>query len=353
MVMNWEVWTYNLPLDHPRMFGRERVVRRKGVLARLRDASGPWWLELGPVSVFDGPDVADLARWCALWAENWAGRRPVSSIRESLRESGCPEPVLETLAGTWFLGIQARHMLCRGIRRRVWLTSLVELADTDLQHLRGQVELLAHVGFRFVKVKVRDSDPDEVAKALRIIRSVLGSRCEIRVDINASWSINALAKLTREALFPWPDMAPVAYIEDPFPEEGADVNWPWPVPLAMDTAALLRRIPSRAAEGKGIFQWGVWKPFVSWTVRKQVAEWGGSVVVSSACESDVGTAALAVLSLRRNLAAGLGLGSYRWLAENVLADRLPVADRPWVELHELLAMSQQVVPDRLTLCYRG
>ena len=348
--MNWNVWTYDLLLDRPRVFGHERVVRRTGVLVDLRDASGMWWLEMGPVTVFDGPDQADLARWCGVWAEHWSRRMPVSSIRDLMREAGCPEPVLETLASTWFLGLSARRVLLRGIRKRVWLTALLELADSDLTDLRRQTGYLADAGFRYVKIKVRGIDPDGAVKALHVIRSTLGAGCQVRVDVNASWSLDALELLTREALLPQLDMAPVAYIEDPFPEDCADTRWSWPVPLAVDTTALLRQTQQLAADEKPQFQWGVWKPFVSWPIRSKMANGGMSIVVSSSCESDVGTAALAVLSLRRHLASGLGLGSYRWLAEHVVTRRLPLADRPWVELGDLLKLSQDIASERLTRC---
>jgi|GEM_PF-2374364 len=351
--MKWGVWTYDLPLDRCRIFGEEQADRRNGVMVSVRDGSGSWWLEIGPVSVFDGPQVEDLAWWGAVWAENWARELPLSRIRTSLLEAACPNPVLGTLSGTWLLGMMAKRAYGRGFRRRVWLTALLELADDREQDIRGRVERMARAGYRYVKVKVREADPDTAVEAIRAIRLILGPRCQVRVDVNASWPREAVEFLACRALLPEPGMAPVMYLEDPFSGNQAGEEFPWPVPLALDTWTCLRHGIPRETGWKGPLRWGVWKPFVSWSIRQRMAERDWSVTVSSACESGVGVAALAVLSLEGNLARGVGLGSYRWLSEDVLKARLPIVDQPWVELRDLLWASQRVMTGRLTLRYDG
>ncbi|HOQ90695.1 MAG TPA: mandelate racemase/muconate lactonizing enzyme family protein, partial [Candidatus Hydrogenedentes bacterium] len=248
------------------------LTHRTGLLACLSDGQGEWWLEVGPVTVLGGPDLNDLVRWCGIWADHWFSNLPPWNIRARLRDAGCPGPVMDTIAGTWSLGMRARRTLLQGMRRKVWLTALLELSDGDASDVFRVARRIAESGYRYAKIKTRGCRSESAVDLLRGIRKTLGPFCQVRVDFNASWSPDSVAEVICGALLPEQGLAPVMYLEDPLPPGGQADSALWPVPLALDTRAFLNQLIAPAICSR--VQWGVWKPFVSWPVRFQMLQQG-------------------------------------------------------------------------------
>ncbi len=266
------VGTFSIPM-RTRFRG---VTHRKGVL--LRGPAG--WGEFSPFPDY-GPGV------CARW---------LAAAREAAG-SGWPEPV----------------------RDRVPVNVTVPAVGPQ-----QAAEIARAGGCGTAKIKVADpgqSEADDLAR-VEAVRGALGPAAALRIDANGAWEVDQAARVIRAL-----DRFGLEYVEQPCAtlEEMARLRRLVDVPLAADESIRTAEDPLRvqAAEAADIVVLKV-QPLGGVRPALEVAEACGlPVVVSSAVETSVGTAAgVALAAALPRLPYACGLATVQMLTGDVVAEPL-------------------------------
>lgn len=252
------------------------ITVREGMLVR-----GPaGWGEFSPFAEY-GP------RECARW---WAACVEAAYL-------GWPEPV----------------------RERVPVNVTVPAVDPARAHA-----IVAAGGCATAKVKVAERGQDAHQDLARVeaVRDALGPSGRVRVDANGAWDVDTAVRMVRAL-----DRFGLEYVEQPCAtlEELAAVRRRVEVPVAADESIRRAEDPLRvrAADAADIVVVKV-QPLGGVRAALEVAEACGlPVVVSSAVETSVGTAAgVALAAALPELPHACGLATVQMLTDDVSADPL-------------------------------
>ncbi len=315
-----EVIPYALPFKRPYVTARGTLTRREMVLLRLRTDEGLEGLgEAVPLSLRDGG--VTLAQ-----VVNELEETDRSEALHHLIESGHLDySAPETLDPRLVLSPPAQCAV---------LTALDDLMAKIGEHdspaysvacnatlvagepaaVAADAEDWAGEGFTTFKMKLgTEEDLDQV----RAVRAVLGPEAKIRVDANASWSLQTATRMMLDL-----EQFGIELAEQPVEtiEEAADLAVVTSIPLSGDESIVTRADAERAAEEDAFQVTGIKLSKVGGYVSGlEIAE-ALPAYVSSALDGPVGIAAGA--SLARSLDYDAELRGWPLLAHGIATQRL-------------------------------
>jgi len=177
-----------------------------------------------------------------------------------------------------------------------------------------------------VKVKVGRHDIDAEAACVRALAEEWGQRVQIRLDANRAWSYDDALRFADGI-----EGVSIEYLEEPLADPSRLAEWTRQtgVPIALDETT--REVSLKDLTDHTYVSAVVVKPSLigfseTLHLAKTLRASDVDVVISSAYESGVGLAGLAVLAAStgdRDIAAGLD--TYRRLTSDVAEPRLPIA----------------------------
>ncbi len=228
-----EVIPYALPFRRPYVTAKGRLERREMVLVRIRTEAGACGLgEAVPLSLRGGESLAEVTGQLRSWADDATtalGAPARCAVATALADAAARErdiPLHELLrqqAGSSRGGVIPTD---RGLVVRCNAT----LTAGSPAEVFAQAEEWANDGFRTFKLKL---GPEGDRGQVEALRRGLGEEARIRVDVNATWSVDqAVAELERLAQFD------LELIEQPVSglSSMAELKRRCPVPLVADEA---------------------------------------------------------------------------------------------------------------------
>lgn len=333
--VRFDVFTYRLPLTEPLTLRGVDIMTREGALVRVQTADGmTGWGEAAPLPGFSREAVSDVVR-------------EVKRLRRALRDAHrsrtaivepkrlMPSTRMALEQACWALEAQRRgqplaHLWSPSPRRHVPLNGLLTAA-TDVGALMDRAAELQEAGYTAVKLKVGQASVADDINAVKAVRAMLNETVDLRLDANRAWSL-AEARAFADGI----DGCDIAYIEEPLgnPFELDTLAETTDLPIALDET--LVGLP---LQGLALFPFAValvLKPTLlgGFHRTRQIAaaavEAGWTPVVSASFESGVGLSGLVALAASiGSEAVPVGLDTYRWLAEDVLAERPPADAATW------------------------
>lgn len=289
--MKREVFSFSLPLVRPlALAGGMTLTEREGFLLRENGR----WAEASPLPGFSrerlGDVEADLAVWVARGERAWT-----ASVQFALNCLGDGHGDFD---GPFDVPV----------------SGLLHGKDVAEEAARLQA-----AGVEAVKIKVGHRGLDGDAKVVREAREALPD-VRLRLDVNRQWNMRQALKFHRRVGNSF------EYVEEPLAHPGhlgglAELAKRTGWRIALDET--LREEGEAAREVEAALPDAVWvvKPMMS--PERLVA--GRELVISSSFESGVGLAHLARLAARHG-GEPAGLDTGRWLAEDVLVERLRIEE---------------------------
>jgi o-succinylbenzoate synthase len=324
-----DLYRYSLPFSRPLTLGGSTHFHREGLLLRLSgDDGSEGWGETAPLPGFSAESQGEAATQLRRHAASMMGREVTDDWVDPYGGSGHD---LDRVAPSVRFGLELAVWNLYAASSRRTLPELVTPSPRAVVPVNGLLagsptDVLADArrmkgaGYRSVKLKVGTRTVAEDVALVRALGKELGEGISLRLDANRAWGYEEAADFaggTAGVRF--------EYVEEPLadPARLPELVREFGVPVALDESlvgmepvALEKHRYARAFVLKPTLLGGV-----SRTLR--MAEWalrlGVTLVISSAYESGVGTAALVAL------AAGIGdrlvpagLDPYRTIAEDVL-----------------------------------
>ena len=331
---------YRLPLVGPLRLAFGTLTAREGVLLRLEDDAGRvGWGEAAPLPGFS-PDTLEAAtRVLRAFADD-----PNAYDRDDAGLHAAPHsPAARAAIDGARLDLdaqRARLTMARVLAPSAAATVYVNaLLTGDPPAVLARADAARADGYRAAKLKVGQRSPDEDAALVRAVSACLGPAVALRLDANRAWSYADAVRFARGVAG-----VPLAYVEEPLagPARLAEFARETGLPVALDESLAALAPSDLAAHGYAAAV--VLKPLVLGGVRRclrwaEAARTDGLVpVVSAAFESGVGLRhALALAAALGETPAGLD--TYRYLAADVLAPRLPLGG-PSVDVADALALRE-------------
>ena len=333
---------YALPLTEAVVWGGVAQTARRGALVRAEtDTGAVGWGDVAPLPGFSretlGEAVAAVRRCVpALLDDAGAGLGALpSSARFGLDLALADAQAQEG-------GRTLAHALAADPAVTLPLARLI-LGGTPASVL-ADAERLVAAGYRTFKLKVGRRPVDVDAALVRSVRDAVGPGVALRLDANRAWSPSD-ARRFADAL----RSVALEFVEEPLADAGPEASalaelWlDTGMPIALDETL---QEPGPGSPGGGLEALRGWaaaavvKPTLvgGLAAARRIADAAQAVgvktVVSAAFESGVGLRGLVALAAATGGHAA-GLDTYRWLARDVLAARLPL-DRPTVDVPGLL-----------------
>ncbi|MFP4501922.1 MAG: o-succinylbenzoate synthase [Candidatus Hydrogenedentota bacterium] len=372
-----QVYRYRLPLREPVVLKGNTYREREGLLLCLRDDAGrEGWGESAPLAGFsrESLEAAEAAlRHCAARLRGYRLPDHYDDLEGSglLQTHGVQSVSFAIEAAYYNLLALTRGVLpCTCINfdapGHITLNALLlgEPRAVIAQAARATAE-----GYGAVKLKVGARSIDEEVELVHAVRDTLGPAVGLRLDANRAWPLDTAVAFGRRVAD-----CNIEYIEEPLRDPVAlpDFERRTQVPYALDETLqtwqalqqppeadsrerfamdayqrALNRVYSRAAAC-------VWKPTLMHVPNLVAAiAWGmffpmKKIVLSAAFESGVGIAALVNYAAAYSGAeTPVGLDTYAWLGEDVLASRLPL-DQAHVDVTTVTAAARFVRREALT-----
>ncbi len=303
--MSYELFRYRLPLKWPLHVGNQHLTWRQGVLLRL-DTRANWAEPQGPN---DGPSQRDTA-----WGD--AAPLPGYSV-DSL--ASIVDPLERPKSPSWQFAVDSAQI--------PWDTGRIPTAFLLSRIAEDVAEQLTHVAdlpHRAIKLKVgRQPDPiDEATRVLRIAGS-LRSDQTLRLDANRAWTFAQALQFARHLA---PVVHRIEFIEEP-------TGNPSEFPRLWDETGLGFALDETLAQST---PWSVTPGLKALIVkptrlggRDQIdalARHGIPLVLSATFESGIGLLRIAQLAKHYSPDTPAGLGTYRWMADDVVKAPLAMED---------------------------
>uniref|UniRef100_A0A7N0VBE5 Mandelate racemase/muconate lactonizing enzyme C-terminal domain-containing protein n=2 Tax=Kalanchoe fedtschenkoi TaxID=63787 RepID=A0A7N0VBE5_KALFE len=217
----------------------------------------------------------------------------------------------------------------------------------QMAHVAG---LLVEDGFSAIKLKVaRRSDPLEDAEVIKEVRKKVGRKIAIRADANRKWSYEEAVQFAHSV-----KNYNIQYLEEPVQHDADILRFCEETGIAVALDETLSSIQGNPIDYLSKFNHPgiaavVIKPsvvggFENASLIAQWAQWQGKIaVISSAFESSVGLAAfvqfssyinsqdvdiLRVKNKETNSSVAHGLGTYKWLKEDITSQTLNINRKP-------------------------
>jgi len=319
--------------------GGQLQTTRTGLLLRLTDADGfEGWGEAAPLPGFSHETIPEIVL-------------QLSHLRTKNKPNPPPLPFTNWYPSAKFgldtalANLQSqKNGLPRynSARKTVLLTMLLAGSPEACLH---RAEQAVQQGYKAVKLKVGHGKPAQDAALVRSVAAIIGEGCTLRLDANRAWTLKDALLFTEQL-----HSVSIEYIEEPLKSTRylPEFERLTGMPIALDeslrdrTWDRLQQTPFRPVAL-------IYKPMLSARPRSWYLESGIPVVLSSSFESGVGIQAL--LALASHIGSPdmpVGLDTYNWLQEDVLAPRLSL-NSPAVALEEVLNRAHVVKVENLDL----
>ena len=354
-----DLYRYSLPQRRPLALKGATLWRREGLLLRLTgDDGSEGWGESAPLPGFSVESldqaIVQLRRLAGSMVGSeitgdWIGGG--GALGGELKRLGSTPSVRFGLEmAVWNLyaassGKALPELVAASPRKVVPVSGLLSGApDAVLEGARRMRE----DGYESVKLKIGRQTVTEDIGLVSTLVEVLGNDVSLRLDSNRAWDYEAAAEFIRGVA-----ELPLEYVEEPLADPAGlrDLAREFGAAVALDES--LVGMEPEELEEHGYARAVVLKPTllggISRTLRtaERALRLGMTPVLSSGCESGVGTAALVAL------AAGIGdhpvpagLDTYRALAGDVLD--MPLAlPAPRVDVGETMNASRKVDVSKL------
>jgi o-succinylbenzoate synthase len=255
-----EVIPYALPFREPYVTARGRLDRREMVLLRLRSEEGLVGLgEAVPLSLRGGASLPEIVGELEALAESRLLHRIVEAHRsdgetETLGDSALSAPaacaaltaLLDLTERREFVGYSSepdskpRVVLSVGRHDPGPVPCNATLVAGESAAVAEDAMRWAADGFSTFKLKVgAGKDVEQV----RAVRDAVGPDARIRIDANASWSLDTAKRLLDEL-----EPLDIEFVEQPVEkiEDTVRLSWHTPIPLAADESIASRDDAERA-----------------------------------------------------------------------------------------------------------
>jgi L-Ala-D/L-Glu epimerase len=241
-----EVIPYALPFKEPYVTARGSLTQREMVLLRVRDEDGFEGLgEAVPLSLRGGVTIVDVVRELEAWGRATSGPEAVVGPAEYAALSLPGRCALTTA----LLDHEKRRGATTSERHPVRCNAtLVTGAPKDVA---AEAERWAADGFGTFKLKVGAGE--DVAQ-VRAVREALGDGPKIRLDANASWSLEEATEILSAV-----EPLGIELVEQPVEtiEEAAELSRRVSIPLAGDESIVTVEDAARAVAAGGFSVTGV------------------------------------------------------------------------------------------------
>ena len=357
-------FTYTLPFHAPLPAGDTLLTAREGLLVALEADTGRMgWGEAAPLRGFSRESLEEVIRGAYELALQVRGMRfDRESPSLELRMTRSPSlhfafsSALQALAARE-RGVALHRHLGAHTRETVPLCALI---DGDVETKCVRARRAAERGCRTLKLKV-GGKPWKDAELVRTIAGDIAPNCRLRLDANRAWN-------REEALRFCGDIPAdrIEFLEEPVKDfrDIPVIQEALGIPCAVDeTLQQLSRIVLESGGTDGQQETGhlrsvieqarfiVWKPSFCLPVSLLGVNAVGSVILSAAYESGLGTAVLlahAAAMTEPDRAAGVD--TYSRLASDVLD--LPLAlDDPEAVMVQVESARETVNPTRMNLLW--
>lgn len=322
--------SYRLPLIRPLQLMGVTIRERAGILLRISDSSGN--SGIGEVAPFPGlhrESYEDARKQLIAFKQSWTKKAMPQNLlplkdgfekwlgEEQFSPSvryGIELAVLNLIAKQQ--GKSLADLLGENPRQVVSLNGLIAGA---LNEMDDQLAQLVHEGFHRIKIKVARKKISEEIEFVQAVNRQLPADVMIRLDANRRWSLQdaiAFGKGVADCR--------IEYIEEPVsaPEAIPDFYEACKLPVALDES--LDDCPVDQITWSPAIRALVIKPSVIGSIEKTIQlgnlarERNTLSVISCAFYSGVGLAAAAsVASVLNDQDVPCGLGTYKWLQEDV------------------------------------
>ncbi|MEO0556939.1 MAG: o-succinylbenzoate synthase [Bacteroidota bacterium] len=345
-ITGFHIVPYALPLTEPVTWGGVAHRQREGWLLRLDAEAGiSGWGDAAPLPGFSRESRDESHHALQVLGEALRGQDidpaqvllPFGAIAQGLDAMGHPPSA--RFAFDLALADLAAQASGRTIPQILHPDPDVSLPLNgllmgDSEAILADAERLVGEGYTALKLKVGWGDPEAEAYHVQALRQRVGVGVELRLDANRAWSVEQATAFAGSI-----GGADVSYIEEPLAEpSGLPALW-HDTGLAVAVDESVQESGEEAIRGWAAA--AVLKPTLlgglSRTLRLALhaRSVGVRPVLSAAFESGVGLRGVAALAVATG-AEPAGLDTYRWLADDVLANRLPL-NRPRIDIPSLFA----------------
>lgn len=342
-----QAFPYELPLVDSLDLGGGRSIRlRRGILVRIsvsnerEEASG--WGDVAPLPGFSSETLDDAHRSVTQCA------RTLDNVRVDVEDDRFPAPLhdadpdaeqrppsvrfgFEQALATSIAGIRGTNLSdLLSARASILQLNALLTGTPDAMRRRAEAIYTGPGGYQTVKVKVGRNDLQDEARLVHSLYDRWGEDVSLRLDANRAWSFDEAVQFARAV-----QGVPIEYIEEPLqhPRELSRFADDTELPVALDETT--RELPLDRWLDAHYASAFVIKPMLigfsaTLDLHRRLASSGAendrpSLVISSAYESGVGLAGLAVLAAAvHRPGSAAGLDTYRALDRDVLTDRLPI-----------------------------
>jgi o-succinylbenzoate synthase len=219
MALQAEVVPYALPFKEPYVTARGRLMRREMVLLRIRDEDG----------------IEGLGEAVPLSLRGGLGIEAVVHELKGLEPPFVPAPDQLSLPArcalsTALLDLEEKRRGTKGTHAPVRCNAT--LVSGSPAEVTADAMRWAKAGFGTFKLKVGAGD--DVAQ-VEAVRAALGPEAKIRLDANASWSLEEAARILAAV-----EPLAIELVEQPVATiaEAAELAWRTPIPLAGDESII-------------------------------------------------------------------------------------------------------------------
>lgn len=328
------IYRYGLPLTEPLRLKDKTLTTRSGLLVRVQDENGASGCgDVAPLPGFSIENLSDAAADAMRAARVLVGCDVPAHV--NARATYFKERLLgEELSASVLNGFQAAIMqtaafgACRYLADQLDEEPLEEVAVNGLlmggaESALEQARALVDAGYRALKLKVgRQALPEDI-RLVRALRGAVGDAIAIRLDANRAWDVESATTFAEGV-----SDCRVEYLEEPLqdPSRMVELSARTGVPVALDET-LAQAGAQHLEQWRGV-KAVILKPTllggfeVATRLARRAMNVGMTPIVSAAFESGVGIAALAHLAASLRVEAAAGLDTYRWLAEDVLAESI-------------------------------
>lgn len=370
-----DLFRYRLPLTEPLRLAGDTITQRQGYLLRLITSEGTTaWGDAAPLPGFSAESLAETEavliravprlRGAGLAGKNFDVFRDESLFEDQSDLANCSAYFAIESAMIQLLGQTGGESIpfpgkppSTTLRLNVLLP-----ATEDIDQLREHATKAREAGYAAVKLKVGVFPLHDDIQRTRAVREVIGPNVALRLDANRAWDAQSafiFAQAIKECY--------IEYIEEPvddpvlLPEFLATTGTPYALDETLQRPAdvLMRGEDLPGGDGNALEFFGVllrdaaawvWKPTL---LQRPIVDTAlqlnrkKPVVLSSAFESGVGLAAITRYAAAYSGAGvPVGLDTYRFLAEDVLMNPLPL-DRPEIKVGDVVAAGALVDLDRI------
>lgn len=351
---NFEIFRFNLPLIKPLAMVGRILAERNGLLIKFQDEKNHFgWGEIAPLPGLHQEDLS-------------AAKAQFLALREVLTGQFLP-PGLSQLNGAFekWLG---EYQLFPSVRYGIEMAALNLLADVAGQPLcallspnyrrtisingllsgspdeiYSQLRSLVDEGYKAVKLKVGRQSIEQDTALVREIRKNLPATVSLRLDANRAWPLEQALAFGKAV-----SNCEIEYIEEPLSDNSflEKFHTETGLPLALDET-LKETSPKAFHPAKGITAL-ILKPAAlggfenTMQFARSAQKFDLKAVISSVFQSGLGLAADASLAaILNDKDVPAGLGTYRWLKEDVLVGGFP-ARNGQVDVVEAFKRSQNL-----------